>query len=111
MTTTTDERDTTLVIAVADLYVGAGNIVTYYSETHGLQRRHVVAQRDDAVEVVFYANPNNGQRVSAPYSESVRTFEWVSKLDIVTVNDQRVEVRSLVECPVHGADCTVWAAL
>lgn len=103
MSTATDERDTTLELDIADLYVGAGNWITYYSETHGLQRHMAVAQDDRRVEVAFTGR------------DYVRSFAWIDKLSIVTVNDQRVKITdekpSSEHCPLHGVDCPVWVTL
>ena len=92
-TPTPDEIDGTQVFAqAADMIAGIGNQVTYWLPTQGLQRRRVVAEREDAVEVIFYFNHNNGQRSAAPHGASETCTEWVPKTAITTIENQRVKI-------------------
>ncbi len=65
-----------VAIAVADLYVGMGNIATFKDG------KQVMVSGQNAEQVEYAVYDADGER----------TFVWLDKADIVAVNDHPLEV-------------------
>lgn len=100
---------------IAHAYIGVGNYVTHEDRFGGYDTHMVVARFDDgSVEIVKH---RSGEREFAIVPRVLIIGIGETPGDAAHMKDQRLAERrrenepSSEHCPLHGVECTAWAAL